>query len=341
MIPAMINERLHAQLLSGEPARSVVDVVRRILAVQAQDFRGALLAIRARSRGLAASDVVAELTEQRTLVLTTLNRGTLHLARVEDYWWLQALTAPASLTGNARRLGQEGVSLAEAEKAVRAIQRALERDGPLSRSALREQVAAARVRTEGQALAHILLLAALRGLIVRGPVVDGEQAYVLVQDWLGHPPPVDRESALAELARRYLAGHGPADERDLAKWSGLGLRDCRRALRGIAEEVRLRDDGLLELADREPAPVRHPPRLLGAFDPLLHGWVSRSEILGRHSGIVTVNGLFRPFALVRGRAVATWSLPRGRVELAPLDEIAASDRAALDRDARAVEEYLA
>ena len=43
---------------------------------------------------------------------------------------------------------------------------------------------------------------------------------------------MDRDSALAELARRFLAGHAPADERDLAKWAGLPLRDARAGLRG-------------------------------------------------------------------------------------------------------------
>ena len=46
--------------------------------------------------------------------------------------------------------------------------------------------------------------------------VDGAQAYVLTRDWIGATEWVDRDQALAELARRYLAGHGPADDRDLA-----------------------------------------------------------------------------------------------------------------------------
>jgi len=94
------------------------------------------------------------------------------------------------------------------------------------------------VRTEGQALVHILMLACLRGLAVRGPMVEGRHAYALVRDWLGAPRPVERGSALAELARRYLAGHGPADDRDLAKWAGLGLRDVRAGLEAIAPELK-------------------------------------------------------------------------------------------------------
>ena len=43
------------------------------------------------------------------------------------------------------------------------------------------------------------------------------------------------------------------------------------------------------------------PRLLGPFDPLLLGWVSRDSFVGTHQGVVTNNGLFRACALVTGR----------------------------------------
>src|SRR5919108_5540460 len=103
-----ISERLTAQLLAGPPARDPVAVAERLLAVQAQDGRGVRLAIRARTTGLTALDVDRALTEERSLVVTWLNRGTLHLVRSEDYPWLQALTAPRLFTSVTRRLGQEG-----------------------------------------------------------------------------------------------------------------------------------------------------------------------------------------------------------------------------------------
>src|SRR5215831_3091388 len=73
---SLLARRLRAQLLSGPPARSPVAVAQRLLAIQAQDPRGARLAIRARSSGLAASDVDRALGE-RSLLITWLNRGTL------------------------------------------------------------------------------------------------------------------------------------------------------------------------------------------------------------------------------------------------------------------------
>jgi hypothetical protein len=337
----VIAERLTAQLLAGPPARDPVGVAERLLAVQGQDPRGARLAIRARSSGLSAADVDRALTEDRSLVITWLNRGTLHLVRSEDYPWLQALTTPPHFTATARRLGQEGVSPAATERGVAVVEGSLGAEGALTREQLGERIAAAGVRTAGQALIHLLALACLRGLAVRGPMVGGRHAYALVRDWLGEPGPVDRDAALAELARRYLAGHGPADDRDLAKWAGLPLRDARAGLSAIASELHRREDGLLDLADRPPAADLPPPRLLGAYDPVLLGWTSREPLLGAHQGSITVNGLFRPFALVRGRAAATWAMPRGEVVLEPFGRLAREDAAALEADAADVVRFLA
>jgi hypothetical protein len=353
----VLAERLAAQLLTGAPARDPVEVARRLLAIQGQDPRGARLAVRARSTGLTAGDVDHALTEERSLVITWLNRGTLHLLASEDYFWLHSLTAPTLRTASARRLSQEGVTPAAAERGVAAIERALADEGPLDRAQLRERIASVGVRTEGQALVHLLLAASLRGAIVRGPMRGAQHAYVLVRDWLGAPAPVDRERALAELARRYLSGHAPAEDRDLARWAGLPLRDARAGLAAIASELRQRDDGLLELS-RRSAPGRPPasasgrppasasaqlppPRLLGAFDPLLLGWCSREVLLDvNHRRIVTVNGIFRPFALVKGRARATWTLSAGRVVVEPFAAITRSDERALRADAQDVVRYL-
>jgi hypothetical protein len=289
---------------------------------------------------LSAADVDSALA-RRSLVVTWLNRGTLHLVRAEDYWWLQPLTTPQLLTGNSRRLAQEGVPPQDAERGVAAVRAALAADGPLTRAKLRERVAAAGVRTEGQALVHVLVLASIRGLIVRGPVAGRDQAFVLASDWLGAPPPaVSREAALGELARRYLAGHAPAADHDLARWAGIGLRDARLGL-SLCGAVQ-RADGLAELpaSPRRAAAALPPPRLLGAFDPLLLGWASRDPITGPHRQLVTVNGLFRPFALAGGRAVATWTITGGQVVLAPFGELGTETRAALESDAADVTRFL-
>ncbi|HEX3323647.1 MAG TPA: winged helix DNA-binding domain-containing protein [Solirubrobacterales bacterium] len=338
---SIFAERFAAQALSGPPERDAAGVAERLLAVQGQDPRGARLAIRARTAGLTAADVDRALSEERSLLITWLNRGTLHLVRSEDYPWLHALTTPPLFTSATRRLAQEGVPPDDAERGLATIERALADEGPLDRLQLRERLDAAGVPTHGQALIHLLFLTTLRGIAVRGPMVDKHHAYILVSDWLGPLAPVDRESALAELARRYLVGHAPASDRDLARWAGLPLRDARAGLAAIASELVEREDGLVHLAACPPSAEIPRPRLIGAFDPVLLGWTSREAILAPHTQLVTTNGIFRPFAMVDGRAVGTWKLNRGRVTIEPLGPIAKKAGAALEADAANVERFMA
>lgn len=328
-----LRARRGASQLLALPAASPVEVVRRLLAVQAQDLGSAYLALRARVELLEA-DTVRQALADGSLVAGWLLRGTLHLTSAEDYRWLLALTAPACRAGSRRRLSQEGVSSADAERAVETIGRALADEGPLTRSELGERLAARGIRSEGQALPHLLALAALRGIAVLGPLEGTRQAFVLAADRLPRAPEPDRDRSLAELARRYLAGHGPALPSDLARWAGLPVRDSRAGLGSIARELVESDGGLVDLAGREPAESL-PPRLLPAFDPYLLGWADRSfAVPAAHARRVHPGGgMIRATATVDGTAVATWRLRGGAVELEPFGELGSEDAAALGAEA--------
>lgn len=335
---SLLAARLSAQRLSGPPAADPLDATRHLLAVQAQDSRGARLAMRVRTSGGHASAVDQALNDG-SLVITWVNRGTLHLVASEDVALLHTLTTPQLRRSSERRLAEEGVSPAASRRGIAAIVRALGADGPMTRAQLRAILDQARVPTAGQATTHILFRATLDGLIVRGPMIGRDHAFALAADWLGERPKPDRDRALAELSRRYLAGHGPADERDLAKWAQLSLRDARFGLDAIASELEQRPDGLVDLhrVQVEPLP---PPRLLGPFDPLLLGWRSRSFVLDDPPEVVTVNGIIKAIALVRGRAAGTWTMPGGHVQLRLWNEQSRATTVALERDASAVEAYL-
>jgi hypothetical protein len=275
------------------------------------------------------------------MLVTWLNRGTLHLVSGDDYWWLSPLTTPQLAAGNSRRLRQEGLAPYDTDRGVAVVLGAIAARGPLTRAELRDELARAAVPTRGQALVHLLVAATLRGGLVRGPLREGEHCFITATGWLGPAPgQLDRPAALARLARRYLVGHGPASAADLARWAGIRLADARAGLDQIRDETKPEVNGMVDLVGRPPAPDVPPPRLLGPFDPVLHGWASRDFVLAGHHSVVTTNGLFRPFALVRGRAVATWGLASGRVTVRPLEPIAGEDLDELRADADRVLAYL-
>jgi hypothetical protein len=257
-----------------------------------------------------------------------------------DFWWLRALTVPRLLTANRRRLTQEGVSAEDGERGVAVIASEVSA-GPRSRAELKAALDEAGIRTVGQALLHVIVAASIAFPLVRGPLRAGEHCFVDAGDWLGtRPEELDRDEALHLLALRYLAGHGPASDADLAKWADVGVLEARDGLAAAGDQVSRITEDLYDLAGREPAKILPPPSLAGPFDPLLHGWSSNLDILAGHIGIVTTNGLFRPFALIDGRAAATWRLAGGLITIQPLQPLSPNERRSLSTDAGAILNYL-
>ena len=226
----------------------------RLLAVQGQDPRGARLAVRARTAGLAAADVDRALSEDRSLLITWLNRGTLHLVRSEDYPWLQALTTPPLMTERVPPLARRKLTEAAAERAMKTIERALTEEGPLTRAQLRERLDAAGVRTEGQALVHLLLHGG--SARDRRAWPDGRQAARLRAD-----------PRLARAAAARSTATSPLRSWPAATWSGTvrpttatspAGRACRCATpapvspRSRSELVE-REDGLVDLSEAAAA----------------------------------------------------------------------------------------
>ena len=276
-----------------------------------------------------------------------------------DYPLLQALATPPLLTASDRRLAQEGVGPRQVRRGVEAIERSLGDDGPLGAGELRERVRAARVPVAGQAMTHLLFRASLEGRIVRGPVDGGwEHRYALVADWLPSAAADvariagERERALRELALRYLAGHAPAGDRDLARWAGLPLRDARAGLAALGDRLRVSGDGLVSLVGAPRVAPPPGPRLLGAFEPLLMGWCSRAGVLGEHADRIVTGGIFRAFAFAfvrgpgpgpvrpAGAPVALWRIGRAGVELEPLRPLDDELGVALASDGDAVMRFL-
>jgi Winged helix DNA-binding domain len=340
--------RVAAQHLH-RPRRTAVDLVQHLTGVQAQILPAAGLALRARTEGLTAKDIDRARLLDRSIVLTWAMRGTLHLIAAEDYDWLQPLVIEPRIANGYRRLKEEGVPTDQPAKAVRLIARMLEREGPLIRSEIAERLRRQGIRTEGQAIAHLVWLAAAQGVICYGPDRDGEQCFVLVRDWLGKQKPIEPEAALAELGVRYLTAHAPATPADMAFWSGLRLTDVKRAWTAIQDRlVALETERGTRWTLRShegPAP-RGLVRLLPAFDEYLLGWRER-DIVASAEQWARVNrggGWLHPVVLDDGRLVATWRMERGSktltIEIKPFDRLSPAVRRGVATEADDIAAFL-
>ena len=124
------------------------------------------------------------------------------------------------------------------DRAVAVVRRLLEDRGePVLRVDVVAELERAGFDTSTNAIHHLGRLAVLEGVAFLGPDAGTRTTYVAARGWLDPEKPPPRDAAMAELARRHVGAFAPADERDLAAWSGLGLRECRAALERIGDEL--------------------------------------------------------------------------------------------------------
>jgi hypothetical protein len=313
-----------AQRLGGperDDGASVADVVRLVGGLQAQDAPAAALGVRARLAGATASGVDRARFEERSVARIWCMRGTLHLVPAEDARWLVALLGPVALARGRHRREQMGVG-AGASAAVRAALA----DGPLTRHEIAEHARAGGfgLTDDPQAPVHLVMTAAAEGHVIEAAWRGREPTYALVDDWLGPAagPLPDRDAMLAELARRHARAHPPAGPEDLAAWSGLPMRDARRAFAAIAgelEEVEVLGRRAWVPRGLEPAPPA--VRLLPAFDGILLGHRDRALVVRpEHArAVLPGGGILRPTVLAGGLVEGTWRLERGEPAVAPFD----------------------
>ena len=323
--------RLGAQRLT--PATAAADpaaAARTGVGVQAQDVRAAALALRSRVPGLRRADV-----DGSGLVRTWTVRGTAHLVDPSDVPWLHAAVGTRNRDRFDAAMRQRGDYDAAAGMLGDMV--AVLGERPLDRAGLMCELAARGHPGLGQRSVNVLMpWAAAQGLVAGLP--DGR--YRAAEP----PAAVDRDLALATLARRYLAGYGPATAADLAWWSGLPLGTARRALAAL-DQVEAAGELLALPGTLDAAPPPAPRALLlAAFDTVLLGYRTREPLVAsaddRH--ILPGGGMLRPAVLVDGRAAGTWTLTaRGKRRTVAIDWFGPpADPAALHAERLSVERFL-
>ncbi len=344
--PALTQRQLNRatltrQLLAGRSPLGVVDAVRQLAGLQAQEARPPAVGLWSRLAGFRRADL-RDALHARQLVRATGVRGTLHLSTAADYIDARAPLLPM-LTDGLRALGERGAGL-DLAGTIAAARRHLAA-GPLTFAQLRPRLVADFPGVNDRALGYA---ARLLVPLVLVPTADewsfpATAAFALADEWLGRE--IRSDAGTGDLIRRYLAAFGPASVADFQAWSGLSrMKAAFEALRTeLVTFAGPRGRELFDLADaprpgeEEPIPVR----LLPEFDNVLLAHDDRSRIVAdEHRGqVVTRNLRVNAVFLVDGVAAGVWSVERKRttatLTLRPFAPLPARVRTAVVAEAEA------
>jgi hypothetical protein len=308
--------RLNTLQIAAQRFNQPAQVVDWLGAVQAQDYSGVKWSVGLRLPTATDADVERAIASG-SIVRTWLLRGTLHLAPPADVRWMLALAGPRIIARSStmhHNLGLDAATVARSEKVL--IQ---ELQGGRHRT--RHEVIAALEREGIPATLSYFVLqrAGMAGLICFAPRRHGQQGFTLLDEWVPAAPAVEREDAVAKLARRYFQSHGPATLQDFVWWSGLSAREARAGVDRIGSEVASEAvDGLTYWMSPDVVPNHDfdgRAYLLPGFDEYLLGYRDRSAVLAPEDKVKVVtgsNGVFTPTVVVGGRVAGTWKATTSR-----------------------------
>lgn len=320
---ALNRSTLARQSLLERQPLDVVDAVRRIVALQAQQHASPYLALWNRVDGFDPAALDTALAERR-LVKSTLMRVTLHMVAATDFGVFREAMEP---TLRAARLGDarfraSGIAPEEAQALVAAL---LEYADPPRADAEARAWA-------GERLGVPLDPAAWRMLRQYAPWWHAPTAdtwsYGPRHTWAGPggPPrltdPAAHDAGLRTLLLRYLAGFGPASVADMARFTMTGRTRVRAAVRALGPELEevAGPEGVALLdvpgAPRPDGETPAPPRLMAMWDSVLLAYDDRGRMIPpEYRGqVIRVNGDVLPTLLVDGRVAGVWRAVEGGIE---------------------------
>jgi hypothetical protein len=249
----------------------------------------------------ATQQTIEQALSDRKIIRTWPMRGTLHFVAPADVRWMLALLTPRIMARAGQRHRQLELDDATFARAETLFASALEGGRQLPRHEMLAVLEQAGIATAGQRGYHILWWTAQKGLICFGPRQGNQDTFVLLDDWLPAGSPLNRAEALAELARRYFTGHGPATIQDFRWWSGLAAADAQAGLEMIEAQLgsEVIEGQTYWFSSALPAPPA-AAYLLPGFDEYLLGYRDRSAVL---------------MLVIDGRVVGTWKRTMRRTKV--------------------------
>jgi hypothetical protein len=324
----------------------VVDAVRELVALQAQEPASPYVALWNRLDGFDPAELDAAFTDGE-IVKATLMRITLHAVHAEDYTaFHEAMLANLRASRlNDRRFTSTGLT----RDAVDAVAPHLIEFASRPRT-VPELEAMLAERLEGSpekpAWWALKTFAPLAHSPTGGPWSFGRRPSYLAAP--SQPPRIAPDESLRRLVWRYLEGFGPATARDFGQFAMQRQTETKHALLAMADElVTLEGPDGKVLFDVPEAPLPDettpaPPRLMAMWDSILLAYADRSRVIPEEyrSLVIRRNGDVLPTLLVDGYVSGVWRTVDAGIEATAFHQLTDEAWDGLAREARTLRRLL-
>ena len=337
---------LARQLLLARERLPMVDAVRRVMALQAQEPASPYLALWNRLHDFDPRELDGAF-RSFALVKATLMRITLHAVAAEDRAPFHAAMRPTMRAAGLHdeRFRATGLTTDEADALV--PQLVAFADRPRDRAAIEAMLAD---RLEAPPEPGLWRALRMIAPLVHAPkavpwAFDRAAAYVAPS---AAPTAADEATSRPELLRRYLTAFGPATPQDFARFALLRQTEVRPALEALGDGLVTRrgPDGttLYDVPDvplpDDDAPA--PPRLLPMWDSVLLAHADRGRVLPEpyRGHVIRRNGDVLPTVLVDGFVAGVWRPVAGGIEVTAFHALDDDAWDGIEREARALRSLL-
>jgi DNA glycosylase AlkZ-like len=308
----IIGFRLRNQLLSQTECIEPEQIVAWLGAVQSQDYAGAKWALAQRSKDSATNAAIDQAFNDGKILRTHVMRPTWHFVTPADIRWLLALTAPRVHVANAYAYRTLELDKDILKKSNATLEKTLQGGKQLTRAELVSIFKKAGIHADEGRLGYLLIYAELEGLICSGARQGKQFTYALLEERAPQARSLEREEALAELAKRYFRSHGPATLQDFVWWSGLTTKDVRQGIEFANAELTCEtiNDKTYWFVDGSSASMQFTKaHLLPNYDEYMVGYTDRTSIFHvAHKDKLDSRGniLFQYAIILGGLVAGTW-----------------------------------
>ncbi len=322
-----VSLRLINQQLVSPQFSNPADLVSYMCAIQAQEYRLMRWAVEMRT-SKPSSNAFEDAFNKGKIIRVHLLRGTWQLISAGDYYWMMDLFSSKATGIIEGWMHSNNVSIPsdERDRIADILAFVLSQKRSATKEDFARELLDRGIEMTDQRLSYHIRYGELSGLLCSGDLLPMKASYSLVSQKLPPKTIIDREEALSMLASRYFLSRGAATLEDFVWWTGLNIRDCRRAVSIVSSELHTQTYKGREyyISDRcrTKANWKDSVLLLPSYDEYLLSYKSRDLVLEPRFRHLAHNnsGNFSPIVSFGGMICANWTPFSGEVSIAPFVE---------------------